>query len=91
MYWSDGSIYRGFWSEGVQSGLGLMIFKDGMRKAGFFENNVYKKPLSKIGEFEQFEKRSKETVPEAFRQEIKEYVGQLVDSEVEEDNSKFIG
>jgi hypothetical protein len=29
-----------------------MIFKDGMRKAGFFENNVYKKPLSKIGEFE---------------------------------------
>jgi hypothetical protein len=29
-----------------------MIFKDGMRKAGFFENNVYKKPLFNMGEFE---------------------------------------
>ena len=52
-----------------------MIFKDGLRKAGFFEKNIYKKALTKIDEFEQFEKRYKDTIPEAFRQEIKEYIG----------------
>ena len=46
MYWVDGSIYRGFWLEGQQHGLGLMIFKDGLRKAGFFEKNIYKAPLT---------------------------------------------
>jgi hypothetical protein len=66
MYWADGSIYRGFWENGVQSGLGLMIFKDGLRKAGFFEENIYKKPLRKMEEFEEFEKRKKK-IPEAFR------------------------
>lgn len=48
MYWADGSIYRGFWEKGVQSGLGLMIFKDGLRKAGFFEDNIYKMPLKSM-------------------------------------------
>jgi len=37
MYWSDGSIYRGFWKEGVQNGIGIMIFKNGTRIAGFFD------------------------------------------------------
>jgi len=41
MYWADGSIYRGFWDFGLQSGIGLMIFKDGLRKAGFFKDNIY--------------------------------------------------
>ena len=44
-----------------------MIFKDGLRKAGFFENNVYKKPLTKMAEFEQFEKLLRGNIPEAFR------------------------
>jgi hypothetical protein len=80
MYWADGSIYRGFWENGVQSGLGLMIFMDGLRKAGFFEDNIYKKPLRSIEEFEQYENKKKK-VPEAFRQEIKEYVGLQQDDE----------
>lgn len=29
-----------------------MIFKDGLRKAGFFEKNIYKKALTKMNEFE---------------------------------------
>jgi hypothetical protein len=77
MYWADGSIYRGFWVEGVQHGLGLMIFKDGMRKAGFFEDNIYTAPLLSLEEFQEFEGRLAKKVPEAFRQEIKEYIGQL--------------
>lgn len=88
MYWVDGSIYRGFWENGVQSGLGLMIFKDGLRKAGFFSDNIYQKPLLKMSEFETFEKNCKTKIPEAFRQEIKEYIGLLAPNE---DNSKYIG
>ena len=78
MYWVDGSIYRGFWLEGLQHGLGLMIFKDGLRKAGFFERNIYKTPLTTMEEFESFCSRmKKKPIPEAFKQEIKEYIGQL--------------
>lgn len=86
MYWADGSIYRGFWEKGVQSGLGLMIFKDGLRKAGFFEDNIYKMPLKSMQDYEDYEKKMKK-IPEAFRQEIKEYVGLQVDDE----DDKFIG
>ena len=46
--WNDGTIYRGFWDKGLQSGLGLMIFKDGTRRAGFFENNIYQSPFKRM-------------------------------------------
>ena len=68
--------------------MGLMIFKDGLRKAGVFESNVYKKPLLKMADFENLERNIKFKIPEAFRQEVKEYVGQLAPTE---DHSKFIG
>jgi len=32
-----------------------MIFKDGLRKAGFFEDNIYKKPLLKMEDFEDYD------------------------------------
>lgn len=51
MYWADESIYRGFWEKGVQNGLGLMIFANGLRKAGFFKDNIYNKPLLSLFEF----------------------------------------
>ena len=63
-----------------------MIFKDGLRKAGFFENNIYKKPLRSIKEFEDFEKGLKDSYPEAFRQEIKEYIGLLPQIPEEDDH-----
>jgi len=88
MYWADGSIYRGFWDNGVQDGLGLMIFKDGMRKAGFFEDNIYKSPLFTMEEFHEYEAGLKKKIPEAFRQEIKEYLGQLQPKDTYDD---FIG
>lgn len=73
MFWADGSIYRGLWDKGVQSGLGLMIFKDGVRKAGIFENNIYKSPLLKMEDFDRLVHGHK--TPESFKQEIKEYIG----------------
>ena len=89
MYWADGSIYRGFWINGVQHGIGLMIFKDGMRKAGFFEDNIYKTPLFTIEEFQKYAGESTKKIPEAFRQEIKEYLGQL--QPAVDDYDDFIG
>jgi antitoxin component YwqK of YwqJK toxin-antitoxin module len=40
MYWVDGSVYKGFWTNGVQNGLGIMYFPDGQSKAGVFQDNA---------------------------------------------------
>ena len=42
MLWTDGSMYEGEWVNGIQHGLGRMVFPDGQQKEGFFENNVFK-------------------------------------------------
>ena len=42
MYWTDGSSYQGEWIRGIQHGYGKMIFPDGTKREGYFENNVYK-------------------------------------------------
>jgi len=67
MYWNDETIFRGYWDEGLQDGIGLMIFKDGERKAGFFEANIYRRPLKNWKEFEDFAKQFKKQSPETFR------------------------
>jgi hypothetical protein len=48
MRWVDGSIYKGYWYNGIQNGLGVMIFPDGFKKVGFFELNIYKSNLETI-------------------------------------------
>ena len=48
MYWTDGSIYKGFWTKGVQNGLGLMIFPGNSKRAGIFDSNIYKKNLDNM-------------------------------------------
>jgi len=45
MEWTDGSKYHGHWEAGVQHGLGIMYFPDGTKRAGFFDQNVFKLPL----------------------------------------------
>jgi hypothetical protein len=42
MRWTDGSVYRGSWHKGVQHGIGIMLFSNGDRRAGMFEQNFYK-------------------------------------------------
>ena len=47
-----------------------MIFKDGTRRAGFFEENIFKAPLKNYKEFEEFLLKNnlkKKQVPEIFR------------------------
>lgn len=41
MKWTDGSQYMGHWECGVQHGIGVMTFPDGVKRAGFFENNMF--------------------------------------------------
>lgn len=40
MYWTDGSVYKGQWHNGVQHGQGKMMFPDGTSLQGLFKNNV---------------------------------------------------
>lgn len=43
MSWTDGSTYKGEWSDGIQDGHGEMNFTDGREsRVGRFENNVFK-------------------------------------------------
>ena len=67
-----------------------MIFKDGQKKAGFFDENVYKKPLMRQQEFENFLMESElvKKVPENFRSEISDYITGL---KANEDYSSLIG
>jgi hypothetical protein len=39
--------------KGIQQGIGLMIFPNGERRAGFFNFNVFKKALNDINEFDE--------------------------------------
>lgn len=75
MYWADGSIYRGQWDRGIQNGLGVMIFANGTRKAGIFKENVLVELLMVQETVDQTEGNLEKPFPEAFRQELKEYIG----------------
>lgn len=48
MTWADGSVFKGSWDNGIQNGLGLMIFANGSKKAGFFKDNVLTELLTDI-------------------------------------------
>lgn len=45
MKWTDGSYYMGMWEKGIQQGLGIMIFSDGAKRAGKFEQNIFKETI----------------------------------------------
>lgn len=50
MRWTDGSVYMGMWARGIQEGVGVMIFPDKKKRAGYFEKNVFRKPINSISE-----------------------------------------
>lgn len=52
MKWTDGSIYMGLWQNGIQQGIGIMIFPDGTRRAGYFDQNVFKESIKSISEID---------------------------------------
>ena len=45
MYWNDGSLYKGSWSDGKQEGEGILYLADGRVKQGYFENDKLVKAL----------------------------------------------
>jgi hypothetical protein len=47
-----------------------MIFPDSFKLAGFFKENILKKTLDNLSEFEDFEKSGKFKMPVSFRIEI---------------------
>jgi hypothetical protein len=66
-----------------------MIFPDGFKKVGFFENNIFKANLEDYDQSLTFMKSYNiETVQESFKQEIKEYLG--IYDNIEDDNDEFI-
>lgn len=40
--WIDGSTYVGQWERGIQHGWGRVVFPDGTKKEGYFENNIFR-------------------------------------------------
>ena len=40
MTWKDGTRYIGQWKNDIQNGKGTLIFPDGSKKRGLFQNNV---------------------------------------------------
>ena len=88
MYWADGSIYRGQWGQGgIQNGLGIMIFANGTRKAGFFNDNVLVELLTDHNTVNNVEGQLDVPFPESFRQELKEYIGLM---NPKEDNRQYL-
>ena len=48
MKWTDGSTYIGEWQRGIQHGYGKIVLADGTTKEGYFENNLYLGPTTKL-------------------------------------------
>jgi hypothetical protein len=38
--WKDGTRYLGQWKSDIQNGKGTLIYPDGSKKRGIFQNNV---------------------------------------------------
>jgi hypothetical protein len=71
MYWTDGSIYKGNWVNGIQHGYGKMIFIDGTMNEGIFDHNVYQGPLKQKENKQPFVKIESDSNPQCTLPELK--------------------
>lgn len=67
MEWGDGAIYKGFWVNGVQNGLGLMKFANGLSKAGVFKDNVLMDLLYDENQMQIYEAMNNCEIPDKLR------------------------
>ena len=72
MEWTDMSKFKGHWIKGVQEGIGIMIFPNGVKRAGFFNNNVYSLPLKDRSQIRNIE----DEMPEEILDELLEYLNE---------------
>ncbi len=74
--------------KGIQQGIGLMIFPNGERRAGFFNFNVFKKALNDINEFDELQNKLTSEdgglIPKEFREELEDYLRERELSRLEE-------
>jgi hypothetical protein len=70
MEWTDMSKFKGHWIKGVQEGIGIMIFPNGIKRAGFFNNNVYSLPLKSRSQIKDIENE----MPEEILDELLDYL-----------------
>ena len=68
MEWIDGNKYEGQWVDGVQQGFGIMSTDNGKTRAGFFDKNVYIKPLNSVEELQGYD------VPEDVKEDMQSYL-----------------
>ena len=54
MRWTDGSSYHGLWENGIQNGIGVATYENNLLRAGFFEKNVFKRPILSMQDIEPF-------------------------------------
>ena len=85
MTWADGSVFKGSWENGVQNGIGIMIFANGSKKAGFFKENVLTELLTDVKMIQNFE--SKVFFPTEFKQELLDYIKE---KNPKEDSKKYL-
>lgn len=74
MTWGDGSIYKGNWENGVQNGLGVMVFSSGLKKAGTFKDNVLMELLTSPEKIDQQEAAKGAILPEPFKLELETFI-----------------
>ena len=75
MIWTDGSRYKGLWSKGIQDGIGIMYFTDGSKRAGLFENNVFKSNLKHISDLERYRSKIDPNVLQEIENNVNERGG----------------
>ena len=56
----DESTYMGMWDQGIQHGVGVMVFPDGVQRAGVFEENVFVESLKHRSQLDPYKDLLKE-------------------------------
>jgi hypothetical protein len=58
MHFIDGTVYKGNWCRGLQTGKATMILPDGTIKEGYFSNNIFYGENSPIQSEQSYKYRS---------------------------------
>ena len=86
MTWADKSTYLGLWKDGIQNGVGIMIFASGVKKAGIFKDNVLTELLLDQKTVEICEQMYGE-FDESFKRELLSYISEM---NPEEDQREYL-
>jgi hypothetical protein len=86
MTWGDGSKYKGTWLNGIQNGLGIISFSNGLKKAGIFKDNVLVEMLKTKDQILQSELELG-VLPAEFKLELNKYIDEI---DLKDDQAKYL-